>query len=577
MTTTDIILILFNLTGALAVFLFAMKLMSEGLQKFAGSKLRRILTKITGKPLSGILSGAAITAAIQSSSATTVMVVGFTEAGLLSLSGAIAVVMGANIGTTITAWIISLFGLGETGGQFSLPLLMAAISLAFIFSKKSSLQSLGQSVIGLALLLIGMGFLQSSFPDLTDYPEFLHALSRWSGWGYISILIFVLIGAIITGVIQASAAMTAIILLMGYNGWIGFDMAMALIMGQNIGTTMTAQLAAMTTGKTGKRAARAHLLFNVAGVVLCLIVFYPLQHLIENMATSMPFLSRMMGGTMPAQITLFHTLFNVGTTLVLAFFIPQIAQIVTWLVPEKKEDGEEEFRLTYISPNMISTAELNLQSAKSEIEEFSKRVLRMYTFLPGLRTAKDDDEFEAIMKRIEKYEGITDRMEMEIANFLTKVGSGDISAHASQRITTMMRIVDNRESIGDTIYQIAMTRRSKREDAVHFDDGLNANLQHMTDLVQKALDVMDANLHDYDHCDLAAAYKAEEDINHYRDLLRARHLDALKLGVYNFGIGNAYSSLYALYEKLGDYIINVSEAIDNSVKAAETLGTQDKA
>ena len=292
---------------------------------------------------------------------------------------------------------------------------------------------------------------------------------------------------------------------------------------------------------------------------------------------SMPFLSRMMGGTMPAQITLFHTLFNVGTTLVLAFFIPQIAQIVTWLVPEKKEDGEEEFRLTYISPNMISTAELNLQSAKSEIEEFSKRVLRMYTFLPGLRTAKDDDEFEAIMKRIEKYEGITDRMEMEIANFLTKVGSGDISAHASQRITTMMRIVDNLESIGDTIYQIAMTRRSKREDAVHFDDGLNANLQHMTDLVQKALDVMDANLHDYDHCDLAAAYKAEEDINHYRDLLRARHLDALKLGVYNFGIGNAYSSLYALYEKLGDYIINVSEAIDNSVKAAETLGTQDKA
>jgi len=242
-------------------------------------------------------------------------------------------------------------------------------------------------------------------------------------------------------------------------------------------------------------------------------------------------------------------------------------------VPEKKEEGEEEFRLTYISPNIVSTAELNLQSAKSEIEEFSKRVLRMYTFLPGLRTAKDDDEFDAIMERIEKYEGITDRMEMEISNFLTKVGSGDISAHASQRITTMMRIIDNLESIGDAIYQIAMTRRSKREDAVHFDDDLNANLQHMTDLVQKALDVMDANLHDYDHCDLAAAYKAEEDINSYRDVLRSRHLDALKLGVYNFGIGNAYSSLYALYEKLGDYIINVSEAIDNSVKAAETLGT----
>ena len=572
MTTSDIIFIIFNLAGALAVFLFAMKLMSEGLQKFAGSKLRHILTKITGKPLSGILSGAAVTAAIQSSSATTVMVVGFTEAGLLTLSGAIAVVMGANIGTTITAWIISLFGLGEGSGQFSLPLLLAAISLFLIFSKKSSLQSLGQSVIGLALLLIGMGFLQSSFPNLTDYPDFLHALSLWSGWGYASIMIFVLIGTIITGVIQASAAMTAIILLMGYNGWIGFDMAMALIMGQNIGTTMTAQIAAMTTGKTGKRAARAHLVFNVAGVILCLIVFYPLQHMIEHMAAALPILSKLMGGTMPAQITLFHTLFNVGTTLILAFFIPQLAKLVEWLVPENKEDGEEEFRLTYIEPNMISTAELNLQSAKNEIEEFSKRVLRMYTFLPGLRTAKNDDEFDNIMERIEKYEGITDRMEMEISNFLTKVGSGDISAHASQRVTSMMRIIDNLESIGDAIFQIAMTRRSKREEAVHFDDDLNANLQHMTDLVQKALDVMDANLHDYDHCDLAAAYKAEEDINHYRDVLRARHLDALKLGVYNFGIGNAYSSLYALYEKLGDYVINVSEAIDNSVKAAETLG-----
>ncbi len=573
MTTNDIIFMVLNLAGALAVFLFAMKLMSEGLQKFAGSKLRHILTKITGKPLSGILSGAAVTAAIQSSSATTVMVVGFTEAGLLSLSGAIAVVMGANIGTTITAWIISLFGLGGGSGLFSLPLLLAAISLFFIFSKKSSLQSLGQSIIGLALLLIGMGFLQSSFPNLTDYPEFLHSLSLWSGWGYASILIFVLIGTIITGVIQASAAMTAIILLMGYNGWIGFDMAMALIMGQNIGTTMTAQIAAMTTGKTGKRAARAHLVFNVAGVILCLIVFYPLLHLIENMTAAMPFFSQIMGGIMPAQITLFHTLFNVGTTLILAFFIPQLARLVEWLVPENKEEGEEEFRLTYIEPNMISTAELNLQSAKNEIEEFSKRVLRMYTFLPGLRTAKDDEEFDAIMERIIKYEGITDRMEMEIANFLTKVGSGDISAHASKRITSMMRIIDNLESIGDAIYQIAMTRKNKREDAVHFDQGLNDNLQHMSDLVQHALDVMDANLHDYDHVNLDEAYAAERDINAYRDVLRTRHLDALKLGVYNFGIGNAYSSLYALYEKLGDYVINVSEAIDNSVKAAETLGT----
>ena len=200
----------------------------------------------------------------------------------------------------------------------------------------------------------------------------------------------------------------------------------------------------------------------------------------------------------------------------------------------------------------------------------------MYTFLPSLRTAKDDNEFDAIMERIGKYESITDRMEMEISKFLTKVGSGDISAHASERVTSMMRIVDNLESIGDTIFQIAMTRRSKREDAVHFDQEMNDNLRHMTDLVQKALDVMDANLHDYDHINLDAAYAAEREINHYRDVLRKRHLDALKLGVYDFNVGNAYSSLYALYEKLGDYVINVSEAIDNSVKAAETFGTETK-
>ena len=235
----------------------------------------------------------------------------------------------------------------------------------------------------------------------------------------------------------------------------------------------------------------------------------------------------------------------------------------------QKEEGEEEFRLTYLEPNLLSTAELNLQSAKSEIEEFSKRVLRMYTFLPGLRTAKTDEEFDAIMDRIAKYENITDRMEMEISKFLTKVGSGDISVHASERVSAMLRIIDNLESIGDAIYQIAMTRQSKREDAVHFDAGLNANLAHMSELVQKALDVMDINLHDYDNINLDDAYAAEHAINTYRDQLRAQHLDALKHGTYNYAIGNAYSSLYALYEKLGDYVINISEAIDGSRKHTE--------
>ena len=571
MNTSDIIFIIINLAGAMAVFLFAMKLMSEGLQKYAGSKMRHILSRITGKPVSGILAGAAVTAAIQSSTATTVMVVGFAGAGLLTLGGAVAVVMGANIGTTITAWIIALFGLGNGGGDgisFSLPMLLGTISLFFIFSKKSKMQYLGQTIIGLCLLLVGMELLESAIPALSD--DVVHTISTWSHWGFWSVLLFIVVGAVLTIILQTSAAMTAVILLMASQGWIEFPMALALVMGQNLGTTLTAQVVAMTTGTTGKRAARAHLVFNVAGVVFCLLLFTPICNGIMSLTNITDDLTSAHNREVyPLAITIFHTLFNVGTTVILAFFIPQIVKIVEWMVPEKQEEGEEEFRLTYIEPNLLSTAELNLQSAKSEIEEFSKRVLRMYTFLPGLRTAKNDEEFDAIMQRIAKYESITDSMELEITKFLTRVGSGDVSQHASERISTMLRIIDNLESIGDTIYQIAMTRQSKREDAVHFDAGLNANLEHMRELVQQALDVMDRNLHDYDHVDLDAAYAAEHEINIYRDRLRAQHLDALKLGVYDYSIGNAYSSLYALYEKLGDYVINVSEAIDGSRKHAD--------
>ena len=557
----SIAITLLKLAGALTIFLFALKLMSEGLQKFAGSKLRHILTKITGKPISGILAGTGVTAIIQSSTATTVMTVGFAGAGLLTLAGAIAVVMGANIGTTVTAWIITIFGLGGNSGEESVPLMpmvIAAISLFFIFSKKNKMQYLGQTIIGLALLILGLGLMGDSVPPLDE--DVAHKIASWGQWGYWSILLFIVVGAILCIILQTSSAMTAVILLMANQGWINFETAMALVIGQNLGTTLTAQVVAMTTGTTGKRTARAHLVFNVAGALLFIIPFYPI-------CNAVMFISRQLDSLLPnipllpLAITVFHTLFNVVTTVVLAFFIPQIVKLVTWMVPDKKGEGEEEFRLTYLEPKLLSTAELNLQSAKSEILEFSKRVLRMYTFLPGLRTAKNEEEFDAVLARISKYEGITDRMEMEISKFLTRVGSGDVSQHSSERISSMLRIIDNLESIGDAVYQIGMTRKNKREDAVHFDDGLNANLDHMTELVQIALDVMDANLHDYDHADLDAAYAAEKAINLYRDELRAKHLDALKQGTYDYSIGNAYSGLYALYEKLGDYVINVSEAI----------------
>lgn len=566
----NVFFIIVNFIGALAVFLFAMKLMSDSLQQIAGNGMRSILGKITNNPVRGILTGAGVTVAVQSSSATTVMVVSFVNAGLLSLAGAVAVIMGANIGTTITAWIITLFGLGESASAFSLPMLLGVISLALMFSKRDKVQSTGNFVMGLAILLLSMGLLQAAMPNLEEYPRFLEAIASMSQWGFGSVLLFVVIGAALTCLVQASAAMMAITLVMCYNGWIGFDMAVALVMGQNIGTTITANLAAMVANAAGKKAARAHLVFNVVGVILTLIVFRPVLNLIALITTGMvhadPYAAvgaaNYSPEAIPMALSIFHTFFNVVNTIILAWFIPQIIKIVNWMVPTKDADAEDEYRLRYIPGNWMKTSELNIESAKMEIEDFSKRVLRMYNFLPGLRTAQSEEEFNNIVARVEKYEGITDRMETEIAQYLTHVSAGSMSTASSQRVSAMLRVVDNLESIGDAVYQIAVTRKNKREDAVHFSQDLNDNLEQMTQLVQRALEVMDANLKGkYEEADLTAAYEAEDAINRYRDQLRAQHLDALKNNTYDYAIGTAYSGLYALYEKLGDYVINVSEAV----------------
>lgn len=557
MDITTILLIIINFAGALAVFLFAMKMMSEGLQKVAGSKMRAVLGRMTGKPLSGILTGTAVTAAIQSSSATTVMVVSFVNAGLLSLSSAVAVIMGANIGTTVTAWIITLLGLGGGSGYFDLPLLIAAASLAFFFMKRDKMHSVGQTIIGLALLLVGMRCLQSAMPDLSNYPSLLHGLASLSGYGFWSVLLFVAIGAVLTCMVQASAATMAITLLMLHNGWIGLDVAIALVMGENIGTTVTANIAAAVAGIAGKRAARAHLVFNVLGVTLTLILFRPILSVVQLVFPN----------DAPMALSLFHTLFNVMNVSIQSWFIPQIVWIVTRMVPEKKKKNEsDDYRLTYISRGPVGTAELNLQSAKKELQLFSKQVLRMYALLPELRTVRNAKEMDAAVERIARYERLTDRMDMELTKFLTTVGSGGISAHGSERISAMLRVSDNLESIGDSIYQIALTRKNKFSDAVHFSEKLNANLAEMNTLVENALLVMDGNLVNYDRADLRAAEEAEREVNACRDRLRNAHLEALKHNQYGYEVGNAYSSLYAQYEKLADFIINVSESLNPSFK-----------
>ena len=556
MDILEIFQIAVKFTGALAIFLFAMKEMSEGLQKAAGSRMRTILGKITNNPLSGILTGTAVTAVIQSSSATTVMVVSFVNAGLLSLKGAIAVIMGANIGTTVTGYIITLFGLGDSGGAITLPMVLAAACLFFLLSKRAVLKPVAQTTMGLALLLVGMELLQSAMPDLQEYPAILEGIASVSGFGWWSVLLFIVIGTILTCIVQSSSAMMAITLLMCHNGMLGTEMAIALIMGQNIGTTITANIAATVANTAGKKAARAHLLFNIVGVVIMLIFYRPIVNMVISVFPT----------DIPMAITLFHTVFNVGNTLVLVWFIPQIMWLLERMVPEndREIDGStpEEHHLSYISRGTVSTAELNLESAKREIQLFSGEILRMYALLSGLRSASSQKEFDSIMKRIGEYEQQADRMEMEITRFLTQVGGGNLSPHGSERITAMLRIADNLESISDTILQIALTRKNKREASLHFDDHLNDNLQQMSLLVDKALTVMDTNLADYSKADLTAAYETERNINAWRDSLRAEHIESVKKGRYNYAVGTAYSGLYALYEKMADYAINVSEAID---------------
>lgn len=517
--------------------------------------MRAVLGKMTGRPLSGILTGTAVTAAIQSSSATTVMVVSFVNAGLLSLGSAVAVIMGANIGTTVTAWIITLLGLGGGSGYFNLPLLIAAASLAFFFMKRNKMQSIGQTVIGLALVLVGMRLLKGAMPNLEQYPALLQSLASLGGHGFWSVLLFVAIGAVLTCILQSSSATMAITLLMLYNGWIELDVGIALVMGENIGTTVTANIAATMAGIAGKRAAMAHLVFNVIGVTLSLILFRPILSVVQTVIPS----------DGPMALSLFHTMFNVMNVGVQSWFIPQIVWIVTRMVPEKRTNDEtDDHRLTYISRGPVGTAELNLQSAKKELQLFSKQVLRMYALLPELRTVRNSKEMDAAVERIARYERLTDRMDMEITKFLTAVGSGGVSAHGSERISAMLRVSDNLESIGDSIYQISLTRKNKYSDAVHFSDSQNASLATMSALVENALLVMDGNLVDYDRADLRAAEDAEREVNLCRNRLREEHLDALRHNRYGYEVGNAYSSLYAQYEKLADYVINVTQAITGS-------------
>lgn len=546
--------------GSLALFLYGMKIMSEGLQKFAGDKLRRILTAMTTNRVTGVLTGVLITALIQSSSATTVMVVSFVNAGLLSLAQSIGVIMGANIGTTVTAWIISALGFKVDIAAFALPLL--TVGVVMLFMQKSKHKSIGEFIMGFCFLFMGLSNLKANAPDLQANPEMLAFVQNYADMGFASILLFVLIGTVLTMIVQASAATMAITLIMCANGWISFELGAALVLGENIGTTITANLAAITGNTQSRRAALAHLVFNVFGVIWVLSLFGPFTNMVTWIVENWIGVTDNGDGSFVSfQLSAFHTCFNICNVLILIWFVKFIEKTVCKILPVKEND--EDTRLRYITGGLLSTAELSVLEAQKEIALYAQRTRKMFGFVQELLHVKKGDEFNKLYSRIEKYESISDNMEIEIANYLNKVSEGRLSSESKTRIQNMLREVTEIESIGDSCYNLARTLSRKRQNSQEdFTEKQYEHIGNMMNLVDGALEEMDKIIthRPNHHVDVNKSYNIENEINNYRNQLKNQNINDVNNQVYGYQIGVYYMDVIAECEKLGDYVINVVDA-----------------
>lgn len=549
-----------TLVGSLGFFLYGMKLMSEALQKVAGDKMRNILSRMTSNPVKGVFTGLLITAIIQSSSATTVMMVSFVNAGLLSLAESIGVIMGANIGTTVTAWLISILGFKVKISVISLPLI--GIGFPLLFSKTNRRKSWGEFIVGFAMVFLGLDFLKGSVPDIKSHPEILAFLQHYTSNGFLSHLLFLTIGTILTMVIQSSSATMALTLVMCNFGWIPFDSAAAMVLGENIGTAVTANIAAAIANVSAKRAARAHLIFNILGVIWVSIIF---QYFLKGIDW---FIVKS-GGTspydnpqaIPVALSIFHSTFNIANVLVFIWFTKMIQVIVTRMVPQREDT--EEFRLQFINTGLLSTSELSIHQAKQEIMVYAQRVHKMYGYVKEMFTETNEKKFYKLFDKVEKYEGICDRMEEEIADYLTKISEGDLSILGSKRVKAMLNVITDLESIGDTCYNIAKTLVRKRDKKIWFDTPLRENIIQIMDLGEQALIEMQRNVdHGYKNINIIHAEEIEEKLNRFRTKLKKEHLKNVEKKEYNYQTGIIYNDLVCECEKLGDYAINVSESIE---------------
>ena len=561
-----------QLIGALGIFIFGMKIFSDALQRVAGNKLRGILKGMTKNRFVGILTGFGTTSITQSSTTTTVMVVSLVNAGLLTFIESTGVIMGANIGTTITAWMVSIFG-------FKFQITPIAISIIgiffpFLFSSNNKLKNIAETMIGFGILFIGLEFIKNAVPDVGENPEIFALLNSFTDFGFWSTIIFIFIGTALTLLTQSSSASTTITLVMLVQGWIDFPIAAAMILGENIGTTVTANIAALVGNVHAKRAARFHFLFNVIGVIWMVIVMTPFLIGIDSIITSViPDSPSIFFDTPEARtnatlaLSLFHTLFNVINVAILFAFVPLLIRLVEYIQPEKS--GEESFKLEYINAGLMSSPELSIAQAKKEISQFAKIIEKMHISLTGLMF-KGDKKRRKFIDKIMKREEITDRLEIEIAEYLLKISENStLTVDGTRKVRNMHRIINELERLGDLYYQLSKVFERMIDEEQELPDEALEEIKQMMDAVHEAIVLMKANLDEIDSnkISIAQAYQLEEQINGLRDSLRTKHYARLENSAYTLKMGVGYLDVLNRLEKVGDHIINVSEAAsDKSIR-----------
>ncbi|MGQ1788290.1 MULTISPECIES: Na/Pi cotransporter family protein [unclassified Saccharicrinis] len=551
---------LLKLIGAVGLFLYGMKLMSEALQKVAGSKMRSIFAAMTSNRFLGVLTGLLVSATIQSSSATILMVVSFVNAGLVSLVESIGVIMGANVGTTITGWLISLFGFRFNFTEYALPLM--AVGFPLVFSKSTRHKSWGEAIIGFSILFMSLDFIKTTFPDVDSNPEILSFLSDYTNLGFTSILLFLFIGSFLTVIVQSSGATMAITFVMCSQGWVPYELGAAMILGENVGTTITPNIAATIGNISAKRTARVHLLFNLLGVVWMLCVFTPYTSFIKDILTNVNAVSvKNPQALIPFSLALFHTSFNVINLLLFIGFVPLMHRVIIELVPHKGEEGEE-FKLRYITTGMLSTSELSILQAKKELQSYAKHTNKMLGFNRKLLLEENEKKFNRHYANIEKYESISDDVEVEIANYLAKVSQGQLSEQSRIRIRAMLKLVSDLESIGDSSFTLARIINRMHRNNIKFSPLIMEKLDLMFNLVEESLTVMRQNLNtDEKKIELTRANKIEQQINQYFEQLKSEHLESLKNNDYSYDEGIVFTDIFHECEKIGNFAINVSEAL----------------